>query len=89
LALKIETLEGKKKAKLNGTNFEINPVDSNYKEVKALKYGNNRGGYNQSVRGGLSQFRVGVHRGYKNSQPNRSRGGLESATRGGHSSYQN
>ena len=88
LALKTEQLEEEKKSKTIG--FPVNPVDEE-DEVDALRYGNNRGGFNKSYRGGHSSQYRGGRGGY---QPSRgghepSRGGYTGANRGGQQNNQN
>jgi hypothetical protein len=51
LTLKTDTLKGEKKSKPNGPNLLINPVDETNQEVDALRFGNQRGGYNRGFRG--------------------------------------
>jgi hypothetical protein len=82
LALKTERPKGETKAKLNDTSFLINSVEKNEEEIDALRYGNNRRGYNRKSQGGSSPYRGGEQEEYNNGQPNRDIEGYSNYIRG-------
>ena len=87
LALKTEQLEEERKSKSNG--FPLNPVEEE-DEVDALRYGNNRGNFNKSYRGGHSSQYRGGRGGYQSSRGGYEppRGGYTGASRGGNNQSQ-